>query len=166
MARTLFLLRHGKSRHDATFETDFERPLAPRGTKAAKRMGQLLGQLRLRPALIVTSTAVRALSTAQIVRDELGDVPLVEDEELYAADARVLLDYVRRLPDTAETVLQVGHNPGLEDLLDLLTAQYDAVLKTCSLAVVESPVRSWDQIEEGGCTLAELYHPRELEHLQ
>jgi len=162
MGRTLLILRHGKSLHGPDYATDFERPLAPRGEQAARRIGRLLKDKGPIPQLILTSRARRALLTARLVAAELKDVKVVPHPEMYDADIGDLHDIINELSDRYRCVLLVGHNPTFEMFVDDVTGTFDNVLKTCSLAVIECSCNAWFDVSTVDCRLAALYNPREL----
>lgn len=141
--KTLFLLRHGKSSWKDTTMSDHDRPLKKRGREAAQRMGGLLRELNLVPEHLLTSSATRALETAQFVTKaakycgELETVP-----GLYHADPRSLAAIVSHVPDRFASVLVVGHNPGLEEWLARLIGRPETV-PTATLAQVELELNSW-----------------------
>jgi phosphohistidine phosphatase len=137
---TLVLLRHAKSDWDGD-EADIDRPLAPRGRREAPEAGQWLARHLPPLDLAVVSPALRVAETWRLVAAELAEPPATQvDDRVYAASAHELLTVVRDLPDEAGTVLLVGHNPGLEDLVRLLTGQHTP-MPTSAIAVlkVESP---------------------------
>lgn len=113
--------------------------------------------------LIVSSSAVRAIQTARLVQQQLGPVPLIEDEELYSASLSRLLGVISSLPTEQSCVLLVGHNPGLEELASHLTGESGIWLKTCSLARVVLSGATWPEALQTRGELAGLQHPRELE---
>ena len=135
-ARTLVLLRHAKSdwTHDVA---DVDRPLAKRGRRQAPEAGRWL-DAHLDPIdLAVVSRARRARSTWELAAAELGSPPRLRVEDrVYAASERELLEVVRGLPDQVKTVVLVGHNPGLEDLVGALTGAWTP-MPTSAIAVVE-----------------------------
>lgn len=163
MERTLLILRHGKSQRGPGFATDFVRPLAPRGIKAARRMGRLLVELGLEPALIITSTAERARTTAGLVHGELSSSELREEAGLYSADIRQLYTVACGLDDNAACAMLVGHNFVFEEFVDDVAGRDDTVLKTCSLAVLRCDLDSWMELDAGTAQLVKIYHPRELD---
>lgn len=110
------IMRHAKSDWETGARADFERPLAPRGERDAGRMAKWLSMQAFSPEQIVSSTAVRAVQTARIVATALGDIPITWCEQLYLAELDVLVDTVTRAP--ADKWLLVGHNPGLEELVE------------------------------------------------
>jgi phosphohistidine phosphatase len=136
--RTLLLLRHAKSDW-STERPDERRPLSKRGRRDAPAAGRWLAEHAPPLDLVVCSTAVRAARTWALASAELDPAPnVLRDDRLYAATATGLLTVVRTLPDAAGTVLLVGHNPGLSDLVELLTGE-PRELKTSSIAVLTWP---------------------------
>jgi phosphohistidine phosphatase len=132
--RTLILLRHAKSDWSG-HEADIDRPLAKRGRRQAPDAGRWLATNIDSIHLAVVSPASRARSTWDLVSAELDLPPQTRiDDRMYAASCDELLDVVRELSDGLETVVLVGHNPGLEDLLSLLTGER-APMPTSALAV-------------------------------
>lgn len=133
--RTLIVVRHGKSDW-AGDEPDRQRPLAKRGRRQAPEAAAWIAEHHPAVDLAVVSPAVRAQETWQIVADHLGDTPAVRtDERVYAAWGRDLVALVRELPEAATTVVLVGHNPGLEELVADLTGE-GVELPTSAIAVI------------------------------
>ena len=158
MPRRLIVLRHAKSDWP-TGVPDHRRPLGPRGKREAPLAGQWLQQHAQPIDLVVCSTAQRARETWDLVAGELDPVPEVRSEpRVYDASEARLLDVIRELPDTASTVLFVGHNPGLEDLISVLTGRY-YTMKTSSIAVMSSEA-DWAAADLGWATLEAAETPR------
>jgi phosphohistidine phosphatase len=133
--RTLVLLRHAKSDWSGG-EADIARPLAKRGRRQAPEAGQWLATNIDRIDLAVVSPAQRARSTWDLASAELAAPPATRvDDRVYAASDHELLAVVRGLPDHAETVVLVGHNPGIEDLISRLTGDW-APMPTSAVAVI------------------------------
>ena len=133
--RTLILLRHAKSDWSGG-ESDLLRPLAKRGRRQAPDAGRWLAAGIGRVDLAVVSPAERARSTWQLASAELAAPPPTRiDDRVYAASERELLGLVRELADDLNTVVLVGHNPGVEDLVSTLTGQW-VPMPTSSLAVM------------------------------
>lgn len=169
--KTLTLLRHAKSGWDDPVPRDFDRPLNPKGQRAAAMMGRHMRTLGLGFDRVVASPAVRVVETLeQVGRGFGGDLAPEWDQRLYLASAATLLDVVRELPESAERVLLVGHNPGLEELT-LLLAEPGAPLRdvveakfpTATLAELHLPIERWDAVAGGGATLARFVRPRDLD---
>ena len=136
--RTLVLLRHSKSDWSGT-EPDAHRPLAKRGRRQAPGSGRWLAANLDGIDLAVVSPAARARETWELVSAELEAPPPTRFEDrVYAASGSDLLEVVRDLPDDTRTVVLVGHNPGMEDLVEVLTSQWVS-MPTSGLAVVELP---------------------------
>ena len=115
--KTLTLLRHAKSGWDDPVARDFDRPLNPKGQRAAQTMGQHMRTLGLEFDHVLASPAVRVTETLEAVEAGYGTgLAPAWDKRIYLASSAMLLDLVRELPDALGRVLLVGHNPGLEDL--------------------------------------------------
>lgn len=133
--RVLILLRHGKSDWSG-HEADISRPLSKRGRRQAPDAGTWLAANIDRIDLAVVSPASRARRTWDLVAAELDVSPPTRiDDRVYAASDRELLTVVRQLPDDVETVVLVGHNPGLEELACVLTGE-SAPMPTSAVAVI------------------------------
>jgi len=169
MARTLLILRHAKSSWDSDAATDFDRPLAKRGEKDAPRMGAWMKQEGLRPDHVVSSPAQRAKQTVLAATKKLGIEPdaIHWEPEVYGASLRTLLQVLAACPSKAKTVLLVGHNPGLEELVEHLggtgiTLPADGkLLPTAALARIELP-RDWESLGSGSGRLLSITRPKEL----
>jgi len=160
--KTLLLLRHAKSSWKDDGLTDHDRPLNERGKRDAPRVGQLLAELGLQPGVVLSSTAVRARKTAKSVVKNSGlDVAIELLPELYLADPTTYLEIVHRQPDAIDCLLIVGHNPGIAELLFVLT-EHDDDFPTCALMQIEAEISSWRELARG-CTLRDSWRPRELE---
>jgi phosphohistidine phosphatase len=158
MMRTLILLRHAKSAWPPD-TPDAARPLAGRGRRDAPVVGRWLRQQVPTIDLVVCSPAVRAVQTWELAAAQLAARPQVHhDEWLYGGSAGDLLMLTQELPHKVSTVVLVGHNPGLEDFLTLLTDATEP-LRTSTIAVVTTPAR-WDQSGPGSWTLEALSIPR------
>lgn len=156
--RTLILLRHAKSAWPAD-TPDARRPLAARGRRDAPAVGRWLRAHIPAIDQAVHSPAVRAVQTWDLVGAQLATAPPASsDERLYGASAACLLAVTQELAPEASTALLVGHNPGLEDFLTLLTGATEP-LKTSSLAVITLP-GSWTDTTPDAGRLEKLATPR------
>jgi phosphohistidine phosphatase len=169
---TLLLLRHAKSSWDVPALADYDRPLAKRGLKAAPRMGAEIATLGLRPDLVLCSGAKRTRETLGLVLDALG-TPLpqvVYDDEIYMAPPTGIMQILRGQPADLATVMVVGHNPGLEELAELLVGRGEDALRetleekfpTCALAVITFDAEAWKDIAPGTGTLSRFLTPARL----
>ena len=161
--KTLLILRHAKSSWRHAELPDFDRPLNKRGKRDAPRMGELLRQADLLPDLILSSSAQRARQTTQAVVDSSGYGGEVRwMDSLYAAPPESYLEALRALDDSLQRVMLVGHNPGLEELLEHLTGAAET-LPTAALAQVLLPIQSWSQLDdEINGELLHVWQPRQL----
>jgi phosphohistidine phosphatase len=161
--KTLLIMRHAKSSWEESEMHDHDRPLNKRGKLNAPRMGRLLREQDLVPELILTSSARRARDTAEAVADQSGyegDIKVVE--ELYAAPPEAYLEALAAIDDHYERVLVIGHNPGLEELLEVLTGEREA-LPTAAIAWVDLSIQSWQALtDETSGTLVKLWRPKDL----
>lgn len=139
---TLILLRHAKSDWSG-HEGDHDRPLAKRGRRQAPEAGRWLAANVASIDLAIVSTANRARSTWDLASDELVEPPRTRlDDDAYAASAADLLHMVRSLDEALSTVVLVGHNPGIEELAEVLTAER-VPMPTSALAVI-GLTSTWD----------------------
>jgi phosphohistidine phosphatase len=166
--KRLVLLRHAKSAWDDPALRDRDRPLAPRGRKAAKRVGRWAKKNEIRPQLVVCSSAVRARQTLERVLPGLGEPAVWIEVTLYAASAETLLARVRALPDEVDEAMLVGHNPGLQDLALLLAVpgpkreRARVNVPTGALVELELEAGRWAEVSPGEARLTRFVVPREL----
>jgi phosphohistidine phosphatase len=167
--RTLMLLRHAKSSWSDPGLADVDRPLSPRGERAARRIAEYLRRNGIRPSLVLCSPARRTRQTLDAIEPALGTTCAVElAPELYGASAETLLERLRAVPDSADSVLLIGHNPGLEELA-LMLAERGAELPrlrekfpTAALATIVVRHDSWEALGPGCGELVDYVVPREL----
>jgi phosphohistidine phosphatase len=162
--KTLLVLRHAKSSWSKPELADQDRPLNQRGKREAPRIGRLLRKEELLPELILSSPAKRARKTAEMVAEESGwSGEIIRMEAFYPGDPQAYIEALRALPDEPDRVMVVGHNPGLEELLETLTGESEP-LPTAALAQVELPIQSWrDLNEETEGKLVHSWRGRDLE---
>lgn len=162
--KTLLVLRHAKSSWDDSSVEDHDRGLNARGRRDAPRMGDLVRELRLSPDVIISSDAVRAHLTAEAAAEAMGFTGEIRLEpRLYLAGPADIIALLGRLePPTATTVMIVGHNPGLEELVERLTRESHD-LPTAALAEIALPIDRWrDLTESTPGDLRGLWRPKEL----
>jgi|KBSMisStandDraft_5_1062788.scaffolds.fasta_scaffold127708_2 phosphohistidine phosphatase len=159
--KKLLVLRHAKSSWTDPDLADFDRPLNERGLRAAPFMGSVIVKDGLEPELIISSPAERARTTAELVvqgGDLAADVRF--EERIYEASPHTLLQIVSDLDDDLETVLLVGHNPGIEDFVKLLTGVYEP-MSTAAMAVIELGIDYWEDVAAGTGKLLEVVRPKD-----
>ena len=170
--KRLTLLRHAKSGEDGAIARDFDRQLNGKGRRAARTIGRHMRDADLRYDAVVASPAVRVEETLAEVRAGYG-APLDPQWErrIYMASTDELLDLVRETPNEAASLLLVGHNPGLEQLVLLLTPERDDDTRdkieekypTASLAELTFDVDRWADVTEGSGSLTRFVRPRDLD---
>jgi phosphohistidine phosphatase len=160
--KSLLLLRHAKSSWKDVSLNDFDRPLNDRGRKAAQLIGKELADRRPPIDLIVSSPAIRARQTVErVVRAGMLTAEVRFDQRIYEASAVRLLEVVSQFDDEKKCILLVGHNPGLEDLLTLLTNNIQH-MPTGGLAVLSLNFKKWEKIVSGKVELRDFVKPKEL----
>ena len=164
--RTLHVLRHAKSRWDQPV-TDHERGLAPRGNRALVQLSAYLADEGIRPDLVLTSTARRALETLEGVQEALGDPEVQALDRLYGASATEIVALVRATDPAHHRVLVVGHNPGLHDLVVRLARSGreldDAIAKFPTAALASLTFAgTWRELDTRTAVLDRFVRPRDL----
>ena len=160
--KTLYLIRHAKSSKDDPSLSDRDRPLADRGRIDAPTMGKRLAKRDVKPDLLVSSPALRALTTAQLMADEIGYAreKIVVDDQLYGSSADVLLALVRALDRKADRVMLFGHNPEFTELAHRLSSDI-ADMPTCAIAEFRFDTKKWSDVGELDPAQATLDQPQE-----
>lgn len=167
--KTLILLRHAKSSWDDSALDDHDRPLAGRGRRAAPAIAAHLADSGYIPDLVLCSTAARTRETLDLASEHLGGPPVEYDTSLYLAGPGRLLRNVRDADDV-DTLMVVGHNPGIHTFaLGLCDRTVDAELRplerkfpTAAVAVIEFDTESWDEIGQGTGRLVHFMRPKDL----
>jgi phosphohistidine phosphatase len=170
MTHELLLLRHGKSNWNVDVD-DFNRPLNKRGKVGAKRIGIWLGSQNLLPELVISSPAVRALSTAQkcCKAMQMNKKFIVQDQRLYLAEVDELLEILAETPANQHRIMLVGHNPGLELLLEYLVGESGLVTRDGKILPTATVARiaisgDWRGLKKGRAILLQLQRARDLDY--
>ena len=161
--KKLLLLRHGKSSWDNPDLADHERPLTNRGKEDASMIGKFLKKESLVPDLIISSTAKRANKTADIIAKKSGyDKKIFKSVELYGGSSEAYTNIIREIADKNKTILLVGHNPVIEEVIERITGE-KRIMKTCSLAHIDLSIDSWKNFHyRKKYKLIDLINVREL----
>lgn len=146
--KRLIVLRHGKAERPVSGRSDFDRELTQRGHDDATRVGEVLFERRLTPDSIISSSAKRAITTAQRVAENCGFKPDVNVRaDLYSAGIVAILNVIRTsIPSDATTALIVGHNPGLEYLIELFSLTYRS-LPPAGWALINLKIENWSDVD-------------------
>jgi phosphohistidine phosphatase len=169
--RTLILMRHAKSSWDQAKLEDLDRPLAPRGRDAVPLIAGFIKESKWQPDLVLCSPAARVRETWQLMTPVLGRaVDCKTLRTIYPGAPSRLLEALRRAADEVETVMLIGHNPGLGRLAAGLCGsgpkkpleRMRSKFPTAALAVIEFDVDRWDQLAPGAGRLRAFVRPKDL----
>ena len=163
MSKKIMLMRHGKSSWKDKELKDFDRPLKKKGVESSETIGKLLKASGMIPDLIFSSPAKRASETAEIVAKEINVDEIHYVDSFYMGEPANYIQPLKELDDNVKRVLVIGHNPGLEALLQMLEGKVN-VLSTGSLACLELELKQWRNLNPS--TVGELttfWDPDELD---
>jgi phosphohistidine phosphatase len=159
--KTLFLLRHAKAENSAAGLADPSRALNERGRIEAQAVGTFLKKQNVKLDLVLCSTAVRARETTELVLAAAEVTTKVRyDGRIYEASPLRLLEVIAEIEDDSNSVLLVGHNPGMEELLQLLTSRVER-MAAAALAKIELHAGEWSGVREDMATLDWIVKPGE-----
>ena len=170
--KNLILMRHAKSAWDDPHQKDIDRPLSARGRKAAPRMGEWLAGEAYRPDVVLCSAARRTRETLDLLRPHLPKSVAIEFlQGLYMAAPREMMTEIGKVPATAETVMLIGHNPGIGSLAALLAGSGEeqalgamhGKFPTAAIAVLGFNVGKWTETVPGSGILRTFMRPRDLD---
>lgn len=154
-------MRHAKSSWDDANLSDFERPLNNRGTKAAPFMGEVMAKNNFTPQVIVSSPAMRARQTAELVKNSAAfEADIFFDERIYEASPLRLLEVINDISDEYDAAMIVGHNPGFENIVRVLTGKLEP-MPTAALAVIELEINSWKEANAETGSLRKFIRPKD-----
>ena len=162
-SKLLLILRHAKSSWEFEELSDHDRPLNNRGRRDAPLMGRKLLKEQLVPQIIISSSAVRAHSTAKKVAKACGyEDEILIDPALYGSGYSDYLNVLINQEDKHDIIMLVGHNPISEQLVEVLTGEI-VTMPTCAIACISLPITSWKQIiDKTKGQLLNLWRPKEL----
>lgn len=170
MNKTIYLARHAKSSWKSDAVTDFDRPLNNRGISDALLMGDELNRLDWKPEKIISSPAIRAKQTCKTLCEKLA-IPIesvVWNKDIYAAYVITLIHILSTLPESTKSVMLIGHNPAMEDLLLHFCGdassyhQKDGKLLTTSNVVKITTQSDWKDLTLCDAVLDKILRPKEL----
>ena len=161
--KRLILVRHAKSDWSLPGQEDWDRPLNTRGQRDAPEMARRLRSRRLKPDRILSSPAVRALTTATIMTRELRVAPslLKAEERLYLAAPADLLQVLRELGGASRQLMVVGHNPGITEFADKVSAERSLDnMPTCAIYSLEFDLKDWSALAWNSGVNADFDYPK------
>jgi phosphohistidine phosphatase len=146
--KSLYLLRHAKAESATLQFSDEDRALTPKGVDDAKKLATKLVKKDIEFDLILTSPAIRAITSAQIIANRLDQKQSLRvEKKLYQADCTTLLAIVGKLHKKIKSILLVGHNPALEDFAAYMTGE-SVSMQTCSLIEFTFELKDWKDFEK------------------
>ena len=159
----LTLVRHAKTEPARSGQEDWDRALETRGQRDAPEMARRLKQLGPKPERILSSPAVRAITTATIMARELGvsAQKVQQDERLYLASPKDTLAVIRELGERARHLMVVGHNPGITEFADRISSERSVDnLPTCAIYSLQFAIAAWSELQWDSGVDAELDYPK------
>lgn len=159
--KRLMILRHAKSSWDNPDLSDFDRPLNARGRTAAPFMGRLIAERGYLPEMIVSSPAKRASETAALVRENAGISAAAQfDERIYEASPQALRQVVSETPDSVNSLMIIGHNPGMEGFVRFLTGEL-LPIPTAALSIIDLDIEKWADLTANCGRLIRMIKPKD-----
>lgn len=159
----LSLVRHAKTEPARAGQEDWDRALEPRGQRDAPEMARRMKQLEPKVDRVLSSPAVRAITTATIMVRELGvsAQKVQQDERLYLASPKDILAVIRELGGKSRHLMVVGHNPGFTEFADRISAERSVDnLPTCAVYTLQFAIKDWSELEWSSGTDADLDYPK------
>ena len=155
---------NGKSEWNTYYDSDHNRPLAPRGIKAAKKMGVFLANKNQMPDLVISSTAVRARTTVELAMKE-GKWPsaMILESTIYGGPPTILLSIAQSQLESVESICFVGHEPNFSMFISQACELSHIQFTTANIAKIDFDVNKWNEIDFGKGTLDWLQRPKELD---
>jgi len=161
MSKELLLIRHAKSDWSVAGQKDFDRELNSRGLFTAPKVGRWLAEKGINPDAVYSSTAIRALRTAELVAEQLklDGKSIRLEESIYEASPRTLLDFITHLDDAASSVVVFGHNPGFTYIAEYLTGAVVTNIPTCGCVMIRFETEHWSEVSKDTGRLVWQYFP-------
>lgn len=159
--KTLYLVRHAKSSWKDQSLSDQQRPLNKRGHSSALDMGARLKRRAIAVELIISSPALRALTTARYLADaiEYDQQEILIEQQMYFRGIQCMLDLVHACDPDISTLMLVGHNPDMTEFFNFLCGHQTSNMSTCAIATIEFE-DDWKKIKQGCGTLLDFDYPK------
>lgn len=162
--KTLYLVRHAKSSWSTPGMRDFDRPLNERGMNDAPKMASFLQKLDIKPDLIVSSPAKRAITTARFFAGvfSINEAEIVLNPDIYEAEPAEALKIISELPETSSSAMIFGHNPTFTDIANRFSEDIIENVPTCGVVCIKSGAEKWNELFEGNSRIAASWFPKEV----
>jgi len=162
MNKQLLIVRHAKSDWGNIDLRDFDRPLNERGFKSANNMGERLLAKAIKPDFIISSPALRAITTCEIITNKLGldEKTIITNKNIYEARTEQLLNIVNELDNDNNLVVLFGHNNGVTDLTVYLTDADIFNIPTCGMVLIDFPFNDWKMVSKNTGTVNFYDYPK------
>lgn len=155
--KELYILRHAQKETSSSYEYDYDVPLAKQGVEDSKKIGQKLKNRKILPDLIVSSPAIRARETAEIVAKEIGyEKNIMFNEVIYQAFLNELVESITYTFDTVDSLMIIGHNPALTALA-ISFANFKEELQMGEMIRIEFDCDSWTMIDKTNSKFVEHF---------
>ena len=150
MVKQLLIVRHAEAQESQAEQRDFDRDLTPRGYQDAVRVGDFLKQQSWQPELIISSEAVRAKATAQMIAEQIRYTQqrIQTNQDLYDGSPRTFLSVINEQNENLDRIMTVGHNPTVSYLLEYLTGDEVGSLVPAGMALVQLTVEKWAEVSQ------------------
>lgn len=164
MRKNLYLLRHARADEKLIDQHDQDRQLNSVGLQNATRMGINFSKKQVQFDIIISSPAIRAISTASLVAEQIKYEParIHQNSEIYEASIRSLLQVINNFKEEWDVVLLVGHNPSITYLAEYITKHDIGDVTTCGVVNIEFNKMKWEEVSEGTGTFKEYEFPDQL----
>lgn len=160
--KTLILLRHAKAEDKSESKNDFERKLTLKGIEDSKLLGDYLKCMKVRPDEIISSPAKRAIQTAEIIKEKINfSKELNTVKEIYSANSTMLLEVIKKFNDNINTIIVVGHNPALEEIVNHLCESHFALPKTGAIGISLETAK-WKELNNNLCDMQFFVSPKQI----
>ncbi len=159
--KKVFLIRHAKSSWDNPELEDKDRPLKKRGEKDSEIMGELLKKFKIKPDVILSSPARRALSTARIISDyvDYDKKKIIVNDDLYFEGIKGMMNIIHQFDNKLQTALLFGHNPDMTEMLNRFSKKAIENVPTCGVGGVEFEIKEWKDADWKNGKLAIYEYP-------
>lgn len=164
--KTLIIARHAKSSWDNPEWTDFERPLNKRGFKDAPMIAEILKDKKIKPDLIYSSTAQRAITTAKIYSEILNfpQNDIIQDQNIYEQGNRYIIDLIKKTNNKINTIIVFGHNPTMTSLSTYFSGEYFDNVPTSGTVCIDFDFDKWKDVDKINGKLRFFEYPKKYKN--